>query len=238
MTVFERAVVVAAALCVAGLLCLAKAQVPLTGAGKGTPGVSGNITALDGSAHANAGSGGSVAASLTTTSTNDIIYAVFQINACGSGNTDTVSGGSLSWSKRTESASSGNRIFSWFAIASSTLSSASITASCTGGSFITLDVFGISGANTSAFDANAAVPAHATSGTLTISTSNANDFIVSGYRCSNASPTVGTGFTLISGANFALTQYKIVTATQSSLNLDVGGCSTNNGSIGDAAKSN
>jgi hypothetical protein len=64
------------------------------------------------------------------------------------------------------------------------------------------------------------------------STSNANDFIFAVYGWGNTpSPTAGTGWTAISGADYQLTEYKIVSATQTNLGAPVGGGAVGSGDI-------
>lgn len=104
--------------------------------------------------------------------------------------------------------------------------------------FMTIDGFAVTGQN--GFDVNAALPWQKSTGQASITTSNANDMLICAYRfAGTASPTQGTGMTKISGADFMLTEYKTVTATQSSFSCPIGtGDTDENASIGDAVKSN
>ncbi len=98
-------------------------------------------------------------------------------------------------------------------------------------------MFGVSGADTVAiWDANAALPDTGGTGDRSITTSSADCFLIGSYRFqSTASPTQGTGWTKISGADFQLTEYKIVSATQSGTDVAIGtGSGDNNAGIGDA----
>jgi hypothetical protein len=72
----------------------------------------------------------------------------------------------------------------------------------------------------------------------TISTSNAADLLLVGYRfATQTAPTAGSGWTQVSGANNQLLEYLNVTATQSNLTPPIGvGNNGQNGGIGDAIK--
>jgi hypothetical protein len=174
--------------------------------------------ALDGNGHGNSGTG-TVTASLTTTHAGDVILA-FVTDVTGAG---VMSGGGLSWTKHPQAdfvnTGGDHSIDLWYAVASSTLSAATI--SYNGGSgFSTLMVFGISGADTSTIFDAAAVKAD--TDPISISTTAANTFIVS---CDNSGtdPTgSGTGFTLIDGNDFAMVQYKIVSSAQTGLSIPIG----------------
>jgi hypothetical protein len=109
----------------------------------------------------------------------------------------------------------------------SALSNEAITVNFSGvAPVITVDVFAISGADTTIInDSNVALPnTTVTSGnTVSLTTSNANDFLIGFYGFnSTANPTQGAGWTLISGANFFMTEYKIVSATQSGTVATIG----------------
>lgn len=189
--------------------------------------------ALDGSAHAN-GSGTSIGASLTTANANDVIVVICLAN--GADLESITDDAGLTWTKITEGGGS-NKIDLWYAIAASALTSNTITCNFSvAASFSTLDVFGISGANTSSpFDADASTPANGTTSELVVSTDTADCFIIGGYRMGTANPTAGSGWTLISGANFQLAEYKIVSSPQTDLVVDIGtGAGGQNGGVADA----
>jgi hypothetical protein len=90
-------------------------------------------------------------------------------------------------------------------------------------SFTTIDVFAIGGAATSSFfDPNVSLPGSAINLTGTtagpaFSTTNANDFIFNFGIPGAGTETAGSGWTLLSGANFGYFQYQIVSSTQSSI---------------------
>ena len=208
-------------------------------AGKGT--VGGGAAApfgLDGSAHANVAAANTVNASLTTTRSNDVIIcSVVTANTTNI----TVSGGGLTWSQRAGTPALGAAVqtHEWSAIAASPLSGATITVTDNTASnpFMTMDVFGISGANTaSPFDG--AVVTGGEGGTpLLISTTASDTFIIGLFSSSvNLNPTAGTGFTAISGADFALAEYDIVAAPQTNLSVAMGATDGTHSSIADAIK--
>src|SRR2546427_4700265 len=195
--------------------------------------VGGGSLALDGSAF-NIASATSVSASLTTTNANDVIYVMVTTDV-GTINTPTATGLTFSLRKSVAAANGYPAISTYYAIASSTLSAKSITATASSNGWIIINAFGIAGAYTTApFDTNAAVPASATgaagTATATISTSNANDFVIGTVgdndptdACSSA--TAGSGFTVIGDSHSAVregaSEYKIVSATQTGLSVSL-----------------
>jgi hypothetical protein len=122
------------------------------------------------------------------------------------------------------------------ALAAGTLSAQTITVTVTSATFNTIDIFAVNGAKTSApFDVNGSLPAISATDPVSVSTTAANTMILAAFRNSAGSSTAGTGFTLIGGADFQLTEYKIVSAAQTGLSVTMGtGAGTSNGAIGDA----
>ncbi len=95
------------------------------------------------------------------------------------------------------------------------------------------DVFEINGcALSSYFDANSGLPIETNAYPMSISTSNADDFIIAAYR-GIGSATAGAGWTLISGGTYQMVQYKIVSAAQSGLSAPIVGGTPDTG-VGDA----
>jgi hypothetical protein len=169
--------------------------------------------ALDGSAHGNSNNALTATATLTTTHSGDVIIVVVQANSAP---LTGVSGASLGAFTHRTSEGGSQDIEEWYAIASGALTSEVITATQSASNFLTIDAFGISGANTSSpYDGTAVVGA---SDPLHISTTHANTFIFGGFKMnSTASPTAGAGWTGLSGANYQLSEYQIVSSTQTSL---------------------
>jgi hypothetical protein len=184
---------------------------------------------LDGSAHSNAVA--SVATVTLTTSNSDNVI-MLQV-ATNQGPVTSVTSSGLTWSFiAADGTSSISQLEFWYAIASSPLSSHVITVNNTGNGFTTIDAFGVSGVDTSSpFDADASTPAtNSSNADLLISTDTADTFIISGYRMSNtASPSQGAGWIKISGANYALSQYQIVSSTQTNLAATIASGSRNGG---------
>jgi hypothetical protein len=87
-----------------------------------------------------------------------------------------------------------------------------------------MHVFAVKGANfTTPLDANGALPATATTGNLSLTTSTPDGFLFGTYRFgTEANPTAGAGWNTIQGNNFLLTEYKIVSATQSGTSVPIG----------------
>jgi hypothetical protein len=184
---------------------------------------------IDGTAHGTTAGATTVSVTLTTSHANDVII----VFANGNGGAITgVTASGLTFTQRARSPS-----FPWmyefYAIAASPLSSVSITTTQASSAFLTVDAFGISGANTvSLFDGSVVT---GTIDPLSISTTNLNTMIIGGFRESGAqNPTQGSGYTRISGANFQLTEYKIVSGTQSGLSVSQNPGGGSNGDIADA----
>src|SRR2546425_1561059 len=205
--------------------------------------------ALDGFT-SNQASSTSVSSPLTTTNSNDVIY-VSVTEKGGTGiNTPTATG--LTFTLR-KSAGTTPKFATYYAIASSPLSAVSITATASGASYVIMNAFGVSGANTaSPFDSNAAIPASNTgtgnSHSVTISTSNANDFLIGAVGIDDPTDACSTatalgGFTKITDKGNVLrwgaSEYKIVSATQTSLSVTMSSnCSSSSTwvMIGDAVQ--
>jgi hypothetical protein len=172
--------------------------------------------------------------------TTSLPSQVFISSTINSATIASISGGGLTWTKRISNAAA-NPIELWTAQAVSALSSMVATITYSGSpSFESHDIFAFSGQDTSTkWDSNASVPGSldvSPADPILVSTSNANDVIIACFRMASvASPTAGTGFTLISGADFLGSEYKIVSATQTNLSCGLGtGVGDSNGSVVDA----
>ena len=191
---------------------------------------------LDGNGFANkAAPTTSASVSLTTTHTNDVIILdIVQNSASVSSVTDTAG---LAWHQRAVTGTGVQTIYEYYAIAANALSSDVITVNFAGAaSYVDLNAFGVSGANTSSpFDSNVSVPATPAASTGAVTTSNANDFIVAGYRFgSDATPAAGSGWTAINASgDYYLSEYKIVSSTQAGL-VATASTGDENGGIVDA----
>jgi hypothetical protein len=183
-------------------------------------------------------SSGSV--TLTTTNTNDIIYVFVTLRDNGP-TLSSVTATGLTFSFRGSIDNAGNVFsYAYYAIANTALSSATITATLSGGSTrITITAFGISGASAGCpFDPNingfASATGDSTTPSATISTSTSNDIIlglVGTWIPNGNSPssfTVGTSFSLIINPYVASTvagssnveggsEYQVVGSTQTNL---------------------
>jgi hypothetical protein len=174
---------------------------------------------------------------ITTTLPNCVLVLFTCFNGSGtisvSSVTDTAG---LTWTKRTATSVGAQPIEEWYAIAASLLSSNVITVNLSAANgYANAIVVAISGANTaSPYDTNVSLPALSASATsVSVSTTAANTIILGGLRSNNATQTAGAGFALISGANFALVEYDIVSSAQTSLTV-TSSSSSCNGFIGDA----
>jgi hypothetical protein len=188
------------------------------------------------------GSTASVSLTLSTTVANCIIGVAYADNGYPNTGSITDTAG-LTYTFRAAANGGGSQpIEFYYAKASSILTGNVITINYSSSTFVDACAFAISGANfTTPFDSNVGLPYTASSGTVTgVSTTNANDMLLSFYRqSSNSSPTVGSGFTSIynPAGEYFIAQYQIVSSTQSGLSVGIGGGTTNtdaNGGIVDA----
>ncbi len=197
--------------------------------------------ALDGSGHATNGAWSGNTVTLTTTAAGVICVAV----EANGGPVTSITARGLTFTKRSGPTSSGTdqTLEIWSAASSTAQTSLVITVNTSFASrFATVDAFGVSGCDiTTIWDSNASLPDVRGTGGPTadpaiVSTTTADTFIIGAFRMgSQATPTAGTGFTAISGADYLLTEYKIVAAAQTSLNVTIGtGVGDANGAIGDA----
>lgn len=170
--------------------------------------------ALDGSAKGNSGSSSAFSLSLTTANTNDLICMVSLTSDVV--NSVTAAGLTFTLAPGFPNGASGNILTLFTAPSSGTLSALSITANIASSAFITMAVFGISGANTSSsFDASAIKTTNASASPLSLNTTAANTFIL-GIFDDNAG--AGSGFTDIGApGNFLCAEYQIVSSPQSGL---------------------
>jgi hypothetical protein len=184
---------------------------------------------LDGSTSIGASGSATATATLTTSRSPDVIIALVTIYTGSSSITiSSISSTHLSFIKRGSINNANHEsIEEWYAVASSTLSSETITVTFSASAYATGEIFGISGANTaSPFDSNPGLPKTATgnSGTAAsitgLSTSDANDVIIAGYGAPGGadSVTAGSSYTMIyhghNPQNFG-SEYQIVSSTQS-----------------------
>lgn len=205
--------------------------------------------AIDGSASGNWASGATiVSGTLTTTNPTDVLVCVVHIETGGTVSSISQPSGVGTWTKR--KALSFTNIVAhdlevWWAATTSTISSTiTVTMSSTpdDGS---INVFGVSGANTSSpWDSNVSLPAtnHGTTGAASVtgvSTTNANDMLLGfmGWGDTATDPgnntagaMGGTTGTLIKSTDSAgivcASEQRVVSATQSSISIAFGSSST------------
>jgi hypothetical protein len=193
---------------------------------------------LDGSTGGNT-EGNSVSATLTTLSSNDVIILAAGTSSSSTKVNSVTDTTGLTWNHRaTEKGSSSVEEEEWYAIANNPLSSDKITVTWSASGDNVFTAFGVSGAKTSSpFDSGTTPPAVSTGGgysaSVSVSTSNSNDFIfgllanehTSYSYCHTMNP--GSGFTSISGQQAqgqntcmaSSLEYKTVTSTQNNLAL-------------------
>lgn len=196
-----------------------------------------NIMSLDGSnSNVNPGTS-SLSTDITTTKTDNVIVAMVLVNG---GPLTGVSGSTLgAFTKRASAGTGANLIEEWYVISPVVLTNEVVTAVATSSGYMTVIVFAVNGAKTSApFDTNASLPNLGTTDPRTVSTTGSNTMIIGGLRGSTDMPTPGAGYTGIendlTGA-FMLVEYKLVSSAQTNLSVTVGtGAGTTNGAIGDA----
>lgn len=186
--------------------------------------------ALDGTPQ-QAHSGGTASQALpafSNSACNQIAYVDIITNG---GPVTGVTSANATWSKRTNTINGSTTHELWFAKPAAALTSEVVTVATTTSAFFTAYIFAFSGSHiASPFDGNGAIPSVTNGGTCTFTTSNANDILIAGGVSGNTSP--DTSYTLIfgSGTNFLLSEYQIVSATQSASTVP----QTSNGTICDA----
>jgi hypothetical protein len=184
-------------------------------------------------------SGANITLTLTTSAAGKIVV-ISAANTCGSTSYSVTDTASLSYTQR--ATTTGNPIVEWTATSPSAQVSDMITITCTGGVvYLEATVFGVKGVNTgvnNGFDSNASLGPGGTvvSGSITVSTSNANDYLYAGFRTGTVSP--ASGFIQIGTGSFMLVEAlnPHPTTIQSGLNIPDPG--SNNGGIADALISN
>lgn len=198
--------------------------------------------AIDGSAHGTGIVSAACVATLTTTNAGDIIMVVVTLNH---GPLVSVASANLTFTRYGRQTlvnnGSGDPTYLdiWSAVAAGALTSEVITATQSGIDYITMDAFGVSGANTSSpFDSNASLPAvmPGLGSDVVLSTTSANTLVFCGYRMgATANPTAGSGFTTLHGSDNQLVEYKIVAAAQTNLDCTLTvGSGDMNGGVGGA----
>jgi hypothetical protein len=192
-----------------------------------------NKTSLDGSAvFTSAGGATTSTITLSTTKAGDYIVVAAQANSAFPTTSGVSDVAGLSWTLLARDAPINGSSVLYGAYSPGILTSDVITITYnTTPSFVSTVAFGINGVPaTSQIDPNGALPGvTATSTPFTLTTSNANDFLIAFYSMTSATNTAGSGWTLISGANFSVVEYQIVTATQSALSATVGSGTIKNG---------
>src|SRR5271166_2908811 len=188
---------------------------------------------------------------VNTTASNGVIYALVQSNSVVSA-TATLTGGGLTWTQRVVTVGGGGAhyLYSFTAPFSSQVVSQTVTYNDTGAgsvTFVTIVYVEISGTPTSSFfDPNlssAVSSSNSPADPLSITTTNANDAIIAGWRmASTTGPTSGliggvsatALFSGISGSYF-LVEGLIVSSTKSAASCTIGtGATLSNGGIADA----
>src|SRR3989449_5871199 len=191
--------------------------------------------ALDGSASGTAQNSQPVSVTLTTSCSPDVVYVAVSVDA-GTISTPTASGLTFSLRATKTSPNGVGKVATYYAIASTVLSSTVISETASGQTGTTVIAWGISGANTaSPFDPNAGIPATAAStgqvSTVSISTSIPNDFII-GANVDNSPGEASTApfpFALIATLGYPLgggyfegsADYETVSSTQTNLAVKI-----------------
>lgn len=182
------------------------------------------------------------AITLSTSDSNDVIVIYASNgsnNGCVTGVSD-VGGANLTWTKRKSQIFNGtfSCLDEWYAVAPSPLVSDLITVSWSSTSVARATAFGIHGANNvTPFDANVGLPASSgVGGSVTVSTSNANDMLI-GYSSGNSAAGNPAGWSAViaTGAN-ANCGYDVVSSTQSSASITFQGSNGSQGIIIDAVQ--
>ena len=194
---------------------------------------------IDGTAHNNSAGATTLTATLTTTQPNDLICVYITTNT--SAPVTSVTSAHVTFTRKLANATSG-QIELWSGVASAALTSEVITVNQTTSNFITVDAFGLNGVDTTTIWYGAGVTSNATpSDPLTISTTNASDIIIAGFRMATVASGAGAGagFTILNSADYQTIEYDIVSVTQSGLSIALAagnGAGDSNGSAAIAIK--
>lgn len=189
---------------------------------------------LDGNNGANT-STTSVSATLTTTKSNNLIMAVALVNSSSPVISDNLNGGTgLTWNSRASSFDGvAAWVISWWAVASTPLTSGSITVTNSNAAFKTLMVFGVNGANISSpFDGTPVTGSGSPS--LTISTSNSNSFVFYTGDQSQSPQATFSQIDSTANTNFLFNEYAIFSTPQSGLVVTAGAGNNVNPGYADA----
>jgi hypothetical protein len=205
----------------------AQSQMMLMGVGSRVSSAAPSPPAIDGVASCTTGSS-PCTFSLTTTKSNDLIVIACTNNGSSPLTVNSVTVGGSAATYRTNPTASppnplagGNTVYEYYYLASAPLSGASIVATLTTSTYLECLAWGVSGVNfSSPFDTNAAVPDGVASGTMTLSTSNANDLIwMVGRDSSVSGSATPSGWTTLVYGAFSGAFYKTFTSTQSGLTV-------------------
>lgn len=175
-----------------------------------------------------------------TTSAGGVVCVAVFADAAITAVADTAS---LTWASKGATDNGASYHMSlWCAPHASALSGDVITATAGGSSFGYTVPFSFKNTNATPFDANGALPGLQTGGAgghVFVTTTSANDVLIGVYGGS-LSFTAGTGWTQIQDSSgFMLIEYKLVTATQSALDVTIGTSDgSNSQGIGQAMVSN
>ena len=179
--------------------------------------------ALDGQAQI-ATVGTSFTVNLTTTGTAGCIVVLVSTPQ----NSDPITGVAargLTFTKRASAVTADQTLDIYTAPASAALSALAITASASSDVFGVMTAFGV--ANFSAFDSDGSLPLIGADTTLSLTTADAEDFIIWASSTTNTLPSLPTGFTQIAstqsyhGIN-QIVGYEIVSETQSGVGFTFG----------------
>jgi len=200
-----------------------------------------NLVTVDGS-NTSTGSGAtSTTISITTSQTNDLILLAIQNN---SATVASVTSLHLTWTNTIPRSAGVTTVGLWTAFSAGALTTPEVVTITFAGSeaFWSNVIWGLNGVPSSGyFDTNGALPGiTSTSTPLTLTTSNACDFLFAAYADnSGAGIAPGTGWLLIpgSGGNFMGVIYKPVTIQQSATPAAVSAGTTIKNGVGSAVKS-
>lgn len=186
------------------------------------PAAGASTLAIDAAVHINASTTTVTTATLTATHSNCYIIAALLSNAAA----DVVtvkSGGGISFARIAGSANPNNWSEFWALFSSGTFSD-TIVVTQSAAAFCTVDAFAVSGSGQTSLVWDAGGPVNGAPDPYSITTVNPNTMVLAMFREASAStPTAGAGFTQIGGADFMLTEYKLVaTATTTSCTQTVG----------------
>lgn len=167
--------------------------------------------ALSGSVHVNASTTVVTTPTLNTLVANCYVLACIESN--GGADVVTVKSGSGANFSLIKTGGPANNYVNLWALFSAAIFNDTVVVTQGGAGFCSVDAFGVKGSGQTALVWDAGSPVFSATDPFDITTVSPNTMAIACFRqTAAAAPTAGSGFTAISGADYLLTEYKLVPA--------------------------